>query len=333
MSSRGSLDRLLDHIPGYGGYRDKERRRDSDRAIRDTLAMQYGQLAERLQHIATSLAEERKIMQIGLVDKPHKRLVQFIDRVRTASYGYAPLFAQDAVDDAALNQVAQFDLALADEQQTLGDQIGQLEGADPGSDDFKRIAGEITKTVDGLHERFDKRNDVIHSGKALPEQDVVALLSQRQAQAAPRAYRLHQNEAISYDGVNYTVTGRLAVDSSRGAWRAFQLQGGTGDRWLLVAAQPGQPFGWLRRAELQIPPGSQTVPFEGATYNLTDDLTGNGEVIGPQGSSGSQPGRYLRYKAAQGDSEVHDFQFGATPLVLVGSPIDPRDVEVYSREM
>jgi hypothetical protein len=332
MSQRGFFGKLLDNVPGYGGYRDKERRRDSDRAIRNTLETEYGQLAQRLGRIATQLAEERKIAAIGIVDKPLTRLTSFIDRVRTASYGYAPLFARDEVDEAALNQVAQFDLALADEQQTLAEQITRLEGADPGSPDFKQVAAEITSTVDRLHERFDKRHDVIHSAKALPEQDVAALLSLRQAQGTPRAYRLHQNEAISYDGGNYSVTGRIAVETPGGSWRAFQLQGGTGDRWLLVAAQPGQPYGWLRRADLPMPAGGPNVEFNGATYNLIADLTGTGEVIGPQGSSEGQPARYLHYQAAQG-GELHVFQLGTSPVVLAGTTVDPRDVEVFSREM
>jgi hypothetical protein len=319
-------------VPGYGGYRDKERRRDSDRAIRDTLAMEYGQLAERLGRVAARLAEERKILLIGVVDKPHKRLVSFIDRVRTASYGYAPLFARDDVGEAALNQVAQFDLALADEQDTLAEQITRLEGADPDTPEFKQVASEIGKTVDGLHTRFDKRHDVIHSAQPLPEQDIALLLTQRQAQASQRAYRLHMNEAVSYDGVNYTTTGRIAVETNQGAWRAFQLQGGTGDRWLLVAAQPGRPYSWLRRLEQPAPGSGPAVEVNGTPYTLADDLSGTGEVIGPQGSSESQPARYLRYQAA-GGGELHVFQIGSNPVVLAGTTIDPRDVEVYSREM
>ena len=89
MASGGFIDNALNHIPGYGGYRDKERRRDSDRVIRDSLVLGYTQQAERLQALATQLADDRKIMLIGLVDKPLTRLHTFIDRVNTASYAAA----------------------------------------------------------------------------------------------------------------------------------------------------------------------------------------------------------------------------------------------------
>ncbi|MEX1158963.1 MAG: hypothetical protein WEC79_08560, partial [Thermomicrobiales bacterium] len=119
MSSGGTIDRILDSIPGYGGYRDKERRRDSDRVIRENLALEYGQLAARLGRIAGALADERKIMAIPVVDKPYKRLTSFIDRVRSASYGYAPLFSDTEVDADALDQVALFDRGLADQKAAL----------------------------------------------------------------------------------------------------------------------------------------------------------------------------------------------------------------------
>src|SRR5690606_11714647 len=63
----------------YAGYRDKERRRDSDRVVRERLALEYGQLAERLGRLATSLAQDRQIAAMPLVDRPHKRLVSFIE--------------------------------------------------------------------------------------------------------------------------------------------------------------------------------------------------------------------------------------------------------------
>src|SRR4051812_16969476 len=111
MASGGFIDKALDHIPGYGGYRDKERRRDSDRVIRDSLVVGYTPPANPMQAPATQLAGQRKIMLIGLVDKPLTRLHAFIDRVNTASYGYAPLFQDAAVDNAALDQMAAFDQA------------------------------------------------------------------------------------------------------------------------------------------------------------------------------------------------------------------------------
>lgn len=328
----GFFDKVLDMIPGYKGYRDKESRRDTDRAIRDNLVTEYTQIADRLGRVATQLAEERKIAAISLVDRPHKRLVQFIDRVRTASYGYAPLFANDRIDERALDQLARFDEALADQTAALVAAISELEHADPASPEFKRIAGDIGAIIQGLDDRFDRRSEVIRNGQALPEADLVALLDKPQVADSPRAYRLHDGEAVAFDGVNYSVIGRVSLDADAGSWRAFQLSGGSGDQWLQVSSRNIDPFFWLKRVSPTGEPGGPTLTVDASTYNLANQVSGHGEVIGKQGSSGRQPVRYYHYRTPDGTSHLHVYRLGSTYLSLAGRIVDPIEVEVFSRE-
>lgn len=332
MSSGGTIDRMLDSIPGYAGYRDKERRRDSDRVIRENLAREYGQLAERLGRLATTLADERKIMAIPVVDKPYKRLTSFIDRVRTASYGYAPLFSEASVDADALDQVALFDRALADQKETLSEQIADLEKTSPDDASFKSLASEIVETIDGLHERFDKRHEVIHAGKSLPTKDVVSYLEPATPKAAPAAYRLHETEAVSYDGGNYSVAGRVTVETDHGAWRAFQLRGGAGDAWLVVSADPSQPSYWMRRVSITGGLDDETVTVDGGTYNRDNVQNGKGEVIGASGAAANQPVRFGRYRAASGDNLLFAFDWGSGTIALIGAETNPASLDVFTRE-
>jgi len=332
MPSGGFLDHVLDKIPGYGGYRDKERRRDTDRAIRDQLVTEYTQLSDRLGRLATQLANDRQIASIGIVDRPQKRLLQFIDRVRTATYGYAPIFAKDQVDAAALDQIARFDEALADQTSALEAQIGKLEAADPGSDDFKQIAADIGSTIQGLSDRFDKRRDVVSSGQALPERDLSVLLDKPQVAESPRAYRLHDGEAIAYANVNYSVIGRVSLDAGDSRWHALQLAGGDGDRWLQVSARSIDPMYWLQRITPTGEPGGPSLSVGADSYNLADQISGDGDVVGKQGASGRQPIRYYHYRSADGSHDLHVYRLGSTYLSLVGTTVDPAEIDVFSRE-
>ena len=332
MSSGGTIDQMLDSIPGYAGYRDKERRRDSDRLIRENLAMEYGQLADRLGRLATTLADERKIMAIPVVDKPFKRLTSFIDRVRTASYGYAPLFSGTAVDADALDQVALFDRALADQQETLTQQITALEQTSPDDAAFKTRASEIATTIDGLHQRFDKRHEIIQAGKALPPKDVVSYLEQPKSTSSAPAYRLHENEAVSYDGVNYSVAGRVTIETDDGAWRAFQLKGGAGDAWLVVSADRTQPSHWMRRVSIEGEVGQESVSADGATYTLERVVNGKGEVIGASGAASNQPVQFGRYRATNGTDLLFAFDWGSGAIALSGAEVNPASLDVFTRE-
>lgn len=330
--SGGFIDKLLNKIPGYGGYRDKERRRDSDRLIRDNLATDYRLLAERMGRIATSLAEQRKIMQIATVDRPHKRLLAFIDRVQTASYGYAPIFADAPVDATALDQLALFDRSLADQVDVLNEQISQMEAVDPGSPEFKIAADAVTQTVEGLHTRFAKRHEVIHSARALPERDIVGLLELPTPNETPAAFRMHNGEAVTFDGTNYSVIGRVTFDGDDRHLRAFQLRGGDDDRWLIVSARHADPMLMTRRVH---PTGSvdgDTLSVEATTYTRQQLQQGTGEVIGPSGEATNQPVRLLQFAASHAEPVAIVFRWTSGFLALAGRNVAATEVDVFTRE-
>jgi hypothetical protein len=197
--------------------------------------------------MATQLADERKLAAIGMVDKPLKRLRSFIDRIRTASYGYSPLFANDKVDESALDQLAAFDRSLADQQAIVANQISQIEAADSGSDAFKAACASLTTTIEELHDRFDKRNDVLQTGSALPEKDVLDLLAPSRRAGTPIAWALMPGDALSYNGDNYAVVGRVSVEATDANYRGFQLRGGDENQWLESSGETGGNLFWRVR--------------------------------------------------------------------------------------
>lgn len=327
MSARDRLDRMLDRVPGYAGYREKERRRDSDRAIRDKLAADYEKLADRLGRLATRLADERKLDAIALVDRPLTRLRSFIDRVRTATYGYAPIFANDEVDETVLDQIAAFDAALADQLPTVESDIAALEAADPAAPDFRAAADRLSTTIQVLSDRFDKRAEIMHAGRALPEKDMLVLLEPAAPDTQPVAWRLRTGDAVSHDGADYSIVGRVTAELPQGARRAYQLRGGDDRQWLEVGAVHGAPLYWLTQTPFTVTGQPRTVTLGERTYTLQEDIQARGEVEGRQGS-GERPVRYLAYAAA--DRVLHVYDWGAQHLALEGVAIDERDIELYT---
>lgn len=332
MSTGDRIDRLLDRIPGYAGYRDKERRRDTDQAIRETLVRDYGQLAERLGRLLTRYADERKLLAIGIIDKPHKRLVSFVDRVRTASYGYVPLFSGNPVGNAALDQIAAFDQALADQQSVISGQIDEIEGLDPASEQHRSAASALTTTIEALHDRFDKRNDVIQSGNASTDVDVLSLLEPPTPSQPPVPYRLHEGDAVSRGEVNYSIVGRVSIERPRGNLRFFQLRGGEGTQWLGTSDKHGEPLQWLRRFDAVVQAGAPTVTVEDRTYNLGESSQGSGEVTGQGGSERDVPVQIHHYRGTDSSELVMVLSWGSTQLALGGESITQRDIELFTKE-
>lgn len=334
--SGGRMDSFLNSIPGYGGYRSKEQRRDSDRLIRERLANDYGQLADRLGRLATRYADERDLASVRAINKPHTRLVSFRDRLRSATYGYAPLFSQNSIDERALDQIAAFDESLGEGLEPLSASISTLESASPGTDEFAAAIGELEGVVEQLHDRFASRSEIFESGAALEPEKVAGLLGPTPGQAEvdrrPTAYSLHDGEAITFGGQNFTVIGRVTVDLASGSRRYFQLNGGTGNAWLGVPASAAGSFEWLERVHPDGSPGDERIRVGDVTFDKQSEEQGTSEVIGSLGASGETNVRYTAYRAFSGNETIHVYDWGVDSLALRGARIDPMEVQLWSRE-
>ncbi|MCO5177089.1 MAG: DUF4178 domain-containing protein [Thermomicrobiales bacterium] len=318
---------MLDRVPGYAGYREKERRRDSDRAIRDKIEADFGQQAERLGRLANRLADERQLEAIGVINRPLTDLRSFLDRVRTATYGYSPLFANDEVDETVLDQIAAFDSALADYVPDVERDVAALEAASPSDSSFKSAAEQLSTTIQQVSARFDTRSEIIHAGKPIPEKDMLAVL-QPDKPAAPQAMQLQTGDAVSHNGTDYVVIGHVTAEFANSKSRAFQLRGGDDKQWLAVVGGERAAMYWLEEGMLNQGTLGKSVTIDEQTFQLQRDEQGSSEVEGRQGEADRHV-RFLMY--ASENKVLHIYDWGAQRLVLVGIAIDQRDVEIFQR--
>lgn len=329
----GGKRSFLDSIPGWSGYRDREQRRESDRLLRERLARDYGEIADRLGRLAARLAEDRKLRSIRYVDSPHGRLTHFTDRLKSATYGYAGLFSDRPVDAAALNQIRAFD-------ESLGDGIGELRAAadtladtDPDSPEFRDRSEELGELIEKLLDRLDRRGELIESGAPRPETEITALLATTSTQpVTPTAYQLHDGDGITHDNENYTIVGRITIETEIASWRDFQLKGGDGTSWLRVPADPSAPFYWMSRVSIEEQAGTPSLNVGGETYALAASVEGTAEVIGSGGGSGDRSVTIHTYSQASGNGVLSVYHWRADEISLLGEPIEADNLEIWSRE-
>lgn len=158
---RTALEKLLDIIPGWGGYQERQTRRKADQVLRKTLA---DQLAERRRQLEVAQKELINSGRLDLVDDIGSAVTQlqtFTDRVRVASYGYAGMFDAVKVNQAELEQMYNFDLALFEYVDRLKMATGHLREAisdGEGLTETVRIIQDICREANST---FDQREHVI----------------------------------------------------------------------------------------------------------------------------------------------------------------------------
>jgi len=154
------IKKILAKIPGFKGYIERGDRRMSDKLLRDKISDEFEALYQRVSGLQRELISQGEISYIDDLEAAALKLRQFIDRVRTASYGYAGLFDAIKIKQEELDQVYQYDyalLALADEVTAAIDNVETSIGTD-GLDASIR---HLTQTSQQCVDAFNKRTEVM----------------------------------------------------------------------------------------------------------------------------------------------------------------------------
>ena len=116
------LEKLTAKIPGYKGYKEKELRREADKLLREHIANQMRTVKKELNALQQDMVSAGKYDLLDEAESAATQLQTFIDRVRTATYGYGGLFDAVRIKEDDLDRVYQFD-------ETLVEYAERIEGA------------------------------------------------------------------------------------------------------------------------------------------------------------------------------------------------------------
>jgi len=159
-SSYNKVEEMAKDIPGYRGYKDKEVRREADRLLRLQAARGFEEQRRRLNKIQVQLTNAGRLGVLMVLDRALMRLQFLVDRLKTASYGYAGLFDAVKVREAELDALYDYDAALLD---SVGKVKALIEAvAAAGKDEEVTKAGNaLLEALEEVNETFSKRQDVI----------------------------------------------------------------------------------------------------------------------------------------------------------------------------
>jgi len=154
--SRTGLEKLLDVIPGWGGYQERQNRRKADQVLRQTLAEKLADQRRKIDVAQQDLISHSRIDLVDDLGSAVTQLQTFIDRVRFASYGYSGLFDAVRINQAELEQMYNFDVALFEYVERLDAANGRLRESIPsgqGLVETIRIVQDICREANSTFEQ------------------------------------------------------------------------------------------------------------------------------------------------------------------------------------
>jgi len=159
---RNWIERLSSKIPGYSGYVDRERRRDIDKLHREHLADRLRGLKSPLTDLMRELTTAGRLFEVGPVDAAIKKLDHLENRLRFASYGYAGFFDAVKIEQAQLDSIYNFDLALVEHVDKIEARLSELKAKGATSDGLKSACSDLTAEIDAASRKFDERYKAIN---------------------------------------------------------------------------------------------------------------------------------------------------------------------------
>jgi hypothetical protein len=154
------IEEIAKDLPGYKGYKEREVRREADRLIRLKAARDLQEQRRRLNSVEVGLARSGRLGVLLVLDRPLIRLQLLIDRLKTASYGYAGLFDAIKVGKAELDALYDFDAGLLDgvaEVKALIDAVAAAEE----DEEITRAGSDLLEAVEGMNDTYSRRQDVL----------------------------------------------------------------------------------------------------------------------------------------------------------------------------
>ena len=152
--------KIASKIPGFGGYIERQKRRDSDKLLRETISDRFDQQYQRISSLQRDLISEGEIGYVDDLEASAIKLRTFSDRVRRATRGYSGLFDAVKINEEELALLYQYDAQMLDLVDEVSRAIDNVE-ASIGSDGLPASIRHLKSVSQQSIDVYDRREEVI----------------------------------------------------------------------------------------------------------------------------------------------------------------------------
>jgi len=152
------LQRLMEAIPGFAGYTEREQRRGADKLLREFLADEIDGIIRRIEKIATAWANEGELDYLDDLEQISGRLGRAADNLRYADYGYSGFFDLVKINEEDLHRFYEYDLSLRGFIADVSEDVDYL--ADAADDEIEDALTDLDEDIDELNEMIEERENV-----------------------------------------------------------------------------------------------------------------------------------------------------------------------------
>jgi hypothetical protein len=156
-----AFQRLLEAIPGFDGYREREIRRTADKLVRDQLVTELDRVREALKGITAQWVRASRLPELPEIDRLARLLGKVRDNIRFADYGYTGFFDAIKIKEDQLDKLYEYDLSLRTQIAACSAAVSALGSAATG--DAAPGVQAVEAAIGELQDLVDRREEVASS--------------------------------------------------------------------------------------------------------------------------------------------------------------------------
>jgi hypothetical protein len=160
-SQQDPFRRLAAMIPGFGGYIERQNRRDADKLLRETVARRFDEQWQRASQLQTEMVSQGKIQYVDDMEQASLKLRTFIDKISTAPRGYSGLFDAVKINEKELEAIYQFDAAFFDLAEQIGRALDNVEASLGDEAALPAAIRNLTSLSRMAVETYNRRSEVV----------------------------------------------------------------------------------------------------------------------------------------------------------------------------
>lgn len=159
------VKKLGSYIPGFKGYIERQNRRAADKILRETVADRFEDLWKRTSALQTDLISQGGIAFIDDMEKAAIQLRTFVDKIRTATYGYSGFFDAVKINEEELAQLYSFDNSFFEMAEEISRALDNLENTLNDEAGLPAAIRNLITLARKATETFNHRYEILTGGE------------------------------------------------------------------------------------------------------------------------------------------------------------------------
>jgi hypothetical protein len=148
-------------VPGYSGYRERDRRREEDSRLRSLVLGRLVEIRGGLTEILSALPDAKPTSWSDRLEERARKLDVIADAVRYAPYGFSGFFDATEIREDTLERILEADLLLFDDLDAIEALLGAAPPHHAGGAALQSFLTALDEAIDRLERHLIQRDKVL----------------------------------------------------------------------------------------------------------------------------------------------------------------------------